>query len=247
MLFLLVFYLTSRKGHDRETLWFVSGGIFWFGLLAIACFRPRTRKLKSPDELAAFPLEPSSELLSVESTSGSVQRVARLGDRIIAAVLDGVLVLPVFGIMMGLTAHYYHIQADEGGTITLHGGPALFVMLVSTVLWCVYYFLAEWLVGRTLGKEIMGIKVLACNGKKCGPRQAFIRNSLRPVDAFGFYLVGFVAALLSPTNQSIGDRTAGTIPRENPLARRKLAFLLWLIVLVGFGGGSYSLLRFFQH
>lgn len=237
-----VLLLLFVKKQGRADYWLVSAATFWFALLAVASFWPRARKFKSENHQES----PSSAIASTESTLVTAQRIARLGDRIVAAVLDGVLILPVSFFLTGeLTARWYRIPTDQNGGFTLNGGPALLSITSATALWCLYYFFAEWLSGSTLGKEVMGIQVLASSGEKCGPARAFVRNLLRPVDAFGFYLVGFVAALLSPTNQSLGDRTAGTTVRESPLTRRKLAFFAWLLLLTGFIAGAPALFRLF--
>jgi uncharacterized RDD family membrane protein YckC len=116
-------------------------------------------------------------------------------------------------------------------------------MFLGTVLWCAYHFLFEWLSGKTLGKEIMAIEVLASNREKCRSGRAFVRNLLRPIDAFGFYLLGFLVALFSSSNQRIGDRVAGTIVWENSSARRKLAALAWLVANILLAYAAVLLVR----
>jgi len=60
--------------------------------------------------------------------------------------------------------------------------------------------------------------------------RAFLRNLLRPVDAIGFYLLGFIVAISSKENLRIGDRVARTVVAENPRARRWQAFLLLIAI-----------------
>jgi len=104
-------------------------------------------------------------------------------------------------------------------------------MSLSLLILCVYALLSEAFYGRTLGKEVMGIEVRRNNGSPCGIREAFLRNLLRPIDAIGFYFVGFLVAISSQQNLRVGDRIAGTVVTENPGARRWRAFLILVIAL----------------
>ncbi len=96
------------------------------------------------------PVAPDAALL----TTASDRRVARIPDRIFAAILDGFLLLPAFVTTVVLSAHWNHISASEDGTINLVGAPALEAMSLSLLILCVYAFLSEAFCGRTLGKEV---------------------------------------------------------------------------------------------
>jgi uncharacterized RDD family membrane protein YckC len=170
--------------------------------------------------------------------------VARMGDRSLAAFLDGAALIPVFVIAVALAALRNHIPASTDGSINLRGGPALEAMFYCTVAWCLYCFIGEAVWGRTLGKEIMAIEVRSDSGEKCGVGEAFLRNMLRPIDGIGFYLLGFVVAISSPRNQRIGDRIAGTVVTENPKARRVKSFLLWILEISVLSCGALVVLRF---
>jgi uncharacterized RDD family membrane protein YckC len=74
-----------------------------------------------------------------------------------------------------------------------------------------YYIVCEALVGMTVGKRLVGIRVVAEDGEHAGLGPAVIRNLLRLVDGLFFYLVGAVFALTSPRGQRLGDRAAGTL------------------------------------
>jgi uncharacterized RDD family membrane protein YckC len=154
--------------------------------------------------------------------------IARMGDRVIATFLDGAVLMPFFGGIVALSAYWNHIPPTEDGSIKLTGGPALLSLFMFTIIWCLYYFVMEWVTGKTLGKDAMGIEVRANDGPRCNMSQAFLRNLLRPIDAFGFYLLGFLVAAASPRHQRIGDRVAETVVIENPTPKRLRAILNWL-------------------
>lgn len=66
--------------------------------------------------------------------------------------------------------------------------------------------------GQTLGKRIVGIRVMDERGLRLLPGQVIVRNLLRVVDMFPvFYAVGGVFALFSKRCQRLGDLAAGTV------------------------------------
>ena len=73
----------------------------------------------------------------------------------------------------------------------------------------------ESLIGQTLGKIIVRIRAVNIKGEKISLKQAFIRNFLRIVDGFIFYLVAVIAIYYSPFKQRIVDKIAKTIVIEN--------------------------------
>jgi uncharacterized RDD family membrane protein YckC len=170
------------------------------------------------------------------------QRVARISDRVFATFLDAFVLLPGFAAAVAVSAHWNHIPRSEDGSIRLMGGPALVAMLLSILIASAYSFLLEGVCGATLGKEVMGVRVVSADGTRCGFRRALLRNLLRPVDVVGFYLLGFIVAISSKQNLRIGDRVAGTVVAENPKARRWQAFLL-LIAITGTGIYVSSLVK----
>jgi uncharacterized RDD family membrane protein YckC len=85
----------------------------------------------------------------------------------------------------------------------------------------VAYFLIDWgyaiatetfWSGQTVGKRVLGLRVIQQSGVRIGFLQAVIRNLARAVDRLPlFYLVGAVAAVFSRSHQRLGDMMAGTI------------------------------------
>ena len=84
-----------------------------------------------------------------------------------------------------------------------------------------YGLLTEWLWrGQTLGKRLLGLRVMDDRGLKLQFPQILLRNLLRPVDLLpGFYLVGGMAMLAGRRAQRLGDRAAGTVVVRAPRAR----------------------------
>jgi uncharacterized RDD family membrane protein YckC len=74
-----------------------------------------------------------------------------------------------------------------------------------------YYIVCEAATGATLGKRMVGIRVVGEDGEHVTFGARVVRNLLRVVDALFFYFVGFISAILSKRGQRLGDRAARTI------------------------------------
>jgi uncharacterized RDD family membrane protein YckC len=141
-----------------------------------------------PPPLAARPSAPAPALAGV-------------GLRFVAVLLDGVLLMGLGWVLALLVG---------GATSTgfeLTGPPALLWMLATAA----YYIAMEALVGATVGKLAVGLRVTRGDGGPLDWRASTIRNVLRIVDGFAFYLVGAILVWSSPRRQRLGDRVADTI------------------------------------
>lgn len=141
--------------------------------------------------------------------SGSFQN-AGVPLRFVAVLLDAIIVFFPLGIVIGLLAGGGYV---EGGNGSWNAG----VDIGDNLLWALvalgvgYYTLCEAASGATLGKRMVGIRVVDEDGAHVSFGAAFVRNLLRPVDALFFYLVGAVFALTSTRGQRLGDRAAHTV------------------------------------
>jgi len=106
---------------------------------------------------------------------------------------------------------------------------------ITTVLYFVvsmlYGILAEWLwQGQTVGKRILGIRVMDRDGLPIHVSQIVVRNLLRPVDMLpAFYLLGGLVALGTQYGQRIGDLAANTVV----VRTRQLEIPNWEKLLAG--------------
>src|SRR4030067_1107613 len=74
-----------------------------------------------------------------------------------------------------------------------------------------YHSLLEGTWGKTIGKKICGIVDLKEDFTKCTIGRGFLRNLMRIVDNFFYYLVGVVAMAGTMRWQRLGDLVAGTV------------------------------------
>ena len=152
-------------------------------------------------------------------------RIARLGDRAVAAFLDALIPLPLLALPGTLVAIRTNATASDG-TYSLSGGPALLAMTMMFSCWMLYAVIAEYQFNGTLGKHIMGIRVRTVDARPITLFQALIRNLARVVDLIGFYLVGFLVAVSSNKSQRVGDRLATTAVFEWDKSERLISALL---------------------
>lgn len=86
--------------------------------------------------------------------------------------------------------------------------PICAVFLAIMVL---YFVCLEGLAGATLGKWVLGIRVVRLDRGKPGLARSLGRNLLRLVDGLPVLnIVGVVLILRSPEKARLGDRLAGT-------------------------------------
>jgi uncharacterized RDD family membrane protein YckC len=127
------------------------------------------------------------------------------GSRIVAAFIDIILLGVVFAVLAALFGDTN--SDDEGFSVNLSGAPGIVYFLIVLA----YYLGLETMYGQTLGKKVMGIKVVAIDGPLTLGKVA-IRTVLRLVDGLPIlYLLGLIVVAVSKQNQRIGDMAAGTL------------------------------------
>lgn len=136
----------------------------------------------------------------------SVDTTDVLGRRIGAYVIDSILLGIVF-VILGL-ATGGGSSSDNGASIKLGGGATLLFVVISFA----YFIVCEGMTGQTLGKRLLGIRVVNQDGSRVSFGASFIRNILRIVDALPvLYIVGLITVLATgERRQRVGDLAART-------------------------------------
>ena len=135
---------------------------------------------------------------------------AGLALRFVAVLLDTIIVFLPLAIVVGLLnggGYSERRNGNVGAGVNVEGN-ALWALLA---LFLGYYIPCEALAGLTLGKRMVGIRVVGDDGEHVGLNAAVIRNMLRLVDGLFFYLVGALFALSSSRGRRLGDHIAGTL------------------------------------
>lgn len=163
-------------------------------------------------------------------------RFARLGDRFIAFVLDTVFLFGLFAIADAWT--FMRWGSVEDSELQLTTASLVIAITLNSTLLFLYGWLLETAWGATIGKAMVGIRVVGA-GRHRSFSACALRNALRIIDGLGFYLVGIVAAACSPVRQRIGDMYARTAVIEGGFARsvRAAAVVFWITSLTAAGWG----------
>ena len=161
-------------------------------------------------------------------------RMASLGDRFIAFALD---TLALFGVFTIVDAWVFMRWGTVDGTeLKLTSASLLIAGILNAVILFAYGWLLETGFGATLGKAMVGIRVVRTTHRNPFAALA-IRNALRIVDGLGFYLVGVLVASCSNLRQRLGDICADTavVEEEFGYPVKILAMVLWVGTLAGAG------------
>jgi uncharacterized RDD family membrane protein YckC len=124
---------------------------------------------------------------------------APIRKRILAAVIDSIIICLAWLVVIGSLRR--GIEAE----LVVN---AVYLAVVAFA----YYFPQEGLFSFTIGKRLLGLRVLGKRGDPASIRESLIRNFLRFVDWLPLlYVLGAVTIALSTQRQRLGDMAAGTV------------------------------------
>jgi uncharacterized RDD family membrane protein YckC len=139
-------------------------------------------------------------------------RLAGPARRGLAYVIDLVLcygIVVILGLIVVMAFFSGTTSGDIGSGAKAGSGLVLLALFAAQWVWFVVW---EATRGQSPGKKVMGVRVLAQNGRPIGWRAAALRNLLRAADALPTgYLVGLASMSMSSRFQRLGDLVAGTI------------------------------------
>ena len=131
------------------------------------------------------------------------------GQRLIAGLIDGILMIVLFTVM-ALAFAGTEQAGNNQQTVRIGLWNEQFLFYLAIVYG--YYVVLEMLFGGTVGKLMLGLRVIKVSGAPYGLGAALLRNLLRFVDSFpfGLYVVGLVFIAATEKKQRLGDIVAGT-------------------------------------
>ena len=137
-------------------------------------------------------------------------RYAGLVVRFLAIVVDFILFIAAFFPITRLVKGVWLMSISDhrwtSGWVAFD--PICLTFLVVIIA---YYVLLEAYAGATVGKWVMGIRVVDLDGNKPGLVTSLLRNVLRLVDSLPtLNILGVILILQSEQNARFGDRVAGT-------------------------------------
>ncbi|RIW31864.1 RDD family protein [Bacillus salacetis] len=157
-------------------------------------------------------------------------RTAGLGSRAAAFLIDqilltiiNILVIVVLAWVLNISSQNPYMEAQR-----IYSGTIAIVVVGMFVLNWGYFLVYEFFSGgRTLGKKLIGIRVIQENGQSITLLSSFIRNIMRIVDMLPvYYFVGMLMVFFHGKHKRLGDITAGTIvvhERRKKKANKKSA------------------------
>jgi uncharacterized RDD family membrane protein YckC len=158
---------------------------------------------------------PAAVAAAAPAGQGREPNVQVLGRRIVAIIIDTVLVL---FIELYFSRPYVPIHLRIQNPNKLHGTlniglahASVNLLLLLVLCTVVYFAVFELLFAATPGKLLGTLRVADEAGNRPRPAAILLRNLVRPIDAIFFYAVGGLSAYLSRLRQRLGDRAAHTI------------------------------------
>lgn len=131
---------------------------------------------------------------------GATPRYAGLGSRIVAYIID-ILIVGVISLVL------------IGGLLFALGGDGLFIgnLLAVVINFGYFIYLEANNNGQTIGKSVVNIKVVDERGGTISIGASAVRNILRIVDQLPFfYIIGIVLILVTDDEQRLGDIAGDT-------------------------------------
>ncbi|MEH7382187.1 RDD family protein [Bacillus sp. JJ1533] len=141
-------------------------------------------------------------------------QIAGVGSRAAAFLLD-TLILSISSILILLTLLLILHGVSDFWLLgeTFFSTPVAIAIILLFILNWGYFFLLEFFAGgRTIGKKVVGIRVIQENGHSITLLSSFIRNFLRIIDSLpASYFLGIIMIFFHSKHKRIGDLVAGTI------------------------------------
>ncbi len=146
-------------------------------------------------------------------------QVAGLGERILAYLIDGILILG-YVVLVSFLLEQLQVTDRGWGLVMITGLPPFLYFLIWETFWN----------GQSPGKKAMDIRVVKLDGTRAGFPDFLIRWILRVVDiSLTSGSVAVVCILINGKGQRLGDLAAGTTVISEKLPTR-LSGSLWVEV-----------------
>jgi uncharacterized RDD family membrane protein YckC len=139
--------------------------------------------------------------------------VAGPGARSYAFIIDWLIRAILFIAWYGVAALIYNRRWSFSAPLNPDAKWFVLVVTPAAVMYFLYHFVLEVVMrGRTPGKRMAGIHIIARDGNPPGPGALLTRNVFRLVDSLPLlYGVGLIATLVTRDHVRVGDMAAGTL------------------------------------
>ena len=147
---------------------------------------------------------------------GSQQEMhyASLSRRVLATLIDSVVLFFALVVMLGIAASAGAIQLPEPGTtnpFSIDTTVPTWTYFATYGLLFAYYAVLEGLTGASLGKHALGMRVRMDDGSAPTRTAVVLRNLIRIPEALFWYIPAGISCALSGSNKRLGDHAAATV------------------------------------
>jgi uncharacterized RDD family membrane protein YckC len=167
-----------------------------------------------PDTPLPQPSDPDRYVIASATGVEVIVTLAGAGSRSYAFIIDWhirTLLALLWFVCAAMIVSGHVILAGSG--VKLSTAYEIAAALPATVIYFLYHPILEVVMrGRTPGKRMAGVRLIARSGGTPSSGALLIRNVFRMIDCMpGFYMVGLVATLGTREHLRIGDLAAGTL------------------------------------
>ena len=130
--------------------------------------------------------------------------------RLAAWIIDVIIISAVstlvgsIGVVVINAFEYVQIAPEKSQNVVL-----ALVLIFNVTFYLLYYIFLWSLAGQTIGKAIMGLRIVRTDGSRLSGRRAFIRLLGYWISAILF--LGYLWVLVDPRRQGFHDKLAGTM------------------------------------
>ena len=198
--------MVMRAVEQEPTRRWPSAGEMWRALHASPLPKPASPPPK-PAAVAA-PARPAAAPRLAVSLGLATVELAGFGRRLLAFLIDNLLLYLVYGIFATcpvlLVPDPFSSDEEAMLSMLLCGAHLLFLLLY---FW--YYVFFQARSGQTLGKKIMGIRIISADGSSPGKGRCFLRFIGYWISSLILY-IGFLMPLWDQNKQALHDKMANT-------------------------------------
>jgi uncharacterized RDD family membrane protein YckC len=178
----------------------------------------------------AVPLTPSPTPNTEPLTNAvnSTQTIAYAGFwlRVLASIIDGFIVNLIIALFSFLYLWFFVKNNDS-----FAGNTQAVVRIFYFIVWIIYCPFIESRGGATLGKKIIGLKVLNGNGEPVGFFRSLGRNLAKIISSL-ILMIGFMMAGFTKKKQGLHDFIAGCIVIKS---KKINAGKIWAVIILIIG------------
>lgn len=138
---------------------------------------------------------------------------AGLGSRAAAFIIDQIIllivnILIIIGLLFMINGTFMDFFSADMPSYLIAGA----IILIFIIRWGYFFAFEYFSGGSTLGKKMVGIRVIQENGHSITLLSSLLRNLLRIIDSLPMnYLVGMLMIFFHSKHKRLGDLVAGTI------------------------------------